>query len=112
MPDGIATFTLAQIVIPAAAGIFGVGAGWAALRSSVKQMHRDIRRLKQHDNLIFGAPESPNPGEPAFVRRSECLQHHDGLIRKVKALENFARWQLQKEGLGPDEVARILNGGQ
>lgn len=110
MPDGIATTALAQIIIPAAAGIFGVGAGWAALRSSVKQMHHDIQRLKMHDHLIFGSPESPNPGVTAFVRREECVTRHEGLAGKVDALERYARWQLQKEGCSPAEVARILNG--
>jgi len=102
--------------ISAAVGtLIGVGVAWGSLRTRVVAMKTEINEIKTKQDTLRGAPI----GMPLFVFRTECdLQRqkcqehvcdeiHD-MGEKLKAVENYVRWEMGQKGLPPDQINRIL----
>lgn len=118
---------VAQIFISGGAGLLGVGIGIGMFKSTVKQIRKDISTIIKKQDVLRGTNDGK--GEPLFVPMTECLtervrclktkddkfglissemkEHHSS----IRALENFARWWMQKEGLTIGEINSILNKG-
>ena len=113
----------AQIFISGGTGLLGVGIGIGVFKSTVKQIRKDILGIMRKQDVLRGE----NDGKaPLYVPFGECLDYRsrcvgikegkftiltDGMKdhhSSIKALDNFARWWMQKEGLTISEINNIL----
>jgi hypothetical protein len=115
---------VAQVFISGGAGLLGVGIGIGMFKSTVKQIRKDIAGIMRKQDILRG--EGNGKGIPLFVpfgecstSRSRCVNIKEGKFEliasemkehhsSIKALENFARWWMQKEGLTISEINNIL----
>lgn len=114
---------LFQMAMSAGAGVMGVGIGIGMFRSTVKQVKEDLEKIKRRQARLRGEDDG---GVPLYMLRSDCKTlRHDcrmdseskmedvvqdllGHTKSIKALDNFARWWMQKEGLKIEDINRIL----
>lgn len=122
---------IAQTIISASAGLFGVGVGVGMFRGTIKQIHSTIKQI-QKDMEIVQYKQRRLRGEdngsiPLYITRNGCFTLREGCEKKynellksvntdlqehkkaIKSLENFARWSMQREGLKIEEINKILN---
>ncbi|MCG2750381.1 MAG: hypothetical protein L6301_00875 [Desulfobacteraceae bacterium] len=114
---------LFQMAMSGGAGIMGVGIGIGMFRSMVTQVKKDLESVKIRQARLRG---EDGGGLPLYMLRSACdavrmqcatnadrrmgevvgalLQH----TNSIKALDNFARWWMRKEGLEINEINKIL----
>jgi len=112
-----------QIMISFGAGLFGVGVGIGMFKSIVNQVKLDLANIKKRQARLRG---EDNGALPVFRTRLNCdiMRAQCGaastdkmqtvvedLIRhakSIRALDNFARWWMQKEGLKIEDINKIL----
>ena len=109
----------AQIFISGGTGLLGVGIGVGILKGTVKQIRKDISGIMRKQDVLRGE----NDGKvPLYVPFGECLDFRSRCVgikegkfailtdemkdhhSSIRALENFARWWMQKEGLTISEI--------
>ena len=114
---------LAQVFISGGAGLVGVGIGIGIFKRDIKQIKKDISGIMRKQDVLRGE----NDGKvPLYVPFGECLDFRSRCVgikegkfailtdemkdhhSSIKALENFARWWMQKEGLTISEINNIL----
>lgn len=121
---------VANLLIAALSGAFGVGVAWATFRLRMRRFDEElvvIRRRQDHlrgEGEFLGAPSMVVLRSDCNGERANCQAH---ICSKIEALgeevdaaassaryfENFARWFLaSKEGLSLPDVNRILNGSR
>lgn len=111
------------MIISFGAGLFGVGIGIGMFKSVVTQVKLDLVKIKKRQARLRG---EDNGGLPVFRTRLNCdimreqcgvaangkmqLVVDDLLVhtRSIRALDNFARWWMQKEGLKIEDINKIL----
>jgi hypothetical protein len=112
-----------QMFITAGAGFLGIGIGIGVFKREITYIKRQLKTIQARQSRLRG---DDNGGLPVFRTRLNCeaLRHqcmnisdskmstvledigeHTGSIR---ALDNFARWWMQKEGLTITEINNIL----
>jgi len=112
-----------QIMISFGAGLFGVGIGIGMFKSVVTQVKLDLVSIKKRQARLRG---EDNGALPVFrtrlncdIMREQCGAASTGKMQTVvedlikhtkaiRALDNFARWWMQKEGLKIDDINKIL----
>lgn len=112
-----------QVFVTACAGFIGVGIGIGVFKREIKQIKLDIIKLTKKQERLRG---EANGDLPVFRTRLNCeaLRHQcmnvsngkmstvmEDLIAHtvaIRALDNFARWWMQKEGLNISEINNIL----
>ena len=125
MPDIMTHLQIIQVTITAAAGTLGVGVGLGIFKNDIRQIKKDLKNVKDRQARLRG---EDNSGVPRYVSLSTCreMRTHCNEDRKaktdclldeldthsvsIKALNNFARWWMQKEGLSIQEINDILKG--
>ena len=116
--------SLAQLIITAGSGLIGVGLGIGMFRGSVNRMRDDLSKVQTRQAKLRG---EDNGQKPVFMSRLDCGEIRANCIagtkddmnkmiadliehtKSIKALDNFARWSMQKEGLRFEEINTILN---
>lgn len=114
---------LIQVVITAASGLVGVGIGIGIFRTDIKQIKADLGTVKLRQAQLRG---ETNGHKPVFMQREDCGTLREACladtkrqmedVRKdllahtssIKALDNFARWSMQRDGLKIEEINVIL----
>ncbi|MBU4317052.1 MAG: hypothetical protein KKF30_07240 [Proteobacteria bacterium] len=114
---------LPQMTMSGGAGIMGLGIGIGMFRSMVTQVKKDLESIKMRQARLRGEDVG---GLPLYMLRSACDavrmqctanaerridEVFDDLIQhanSIKALDNFARWWMQKEGMKIEDINRIL----
>ena len=112
-----------QVMISFGAGLLGVGIGIGMFKSVVNQVKLDLVNIKKRQARLRG---EDNGALPVFrtrlncdIMRAQCgaaatdkmqtvvedLTRH---TKSIRALDNFARWWMQKEGLQIDDINKIL----
>jgi len=115
---------LAQVFISGGAGLVGVGIGIGIFKRDIKQIKKDIDRIIKRQDILRGNDNGKE--RPLYVSLTECIGERARCVgikegkfgeitvemkehrRSIKALENFARWWMQKEGLNIREIQSIL----
>ncbi|MBU4317684.1 MAG: hypothetical protein KKF30_10465 [Proteobacteria bacterium] len=108
----------------AGAGLIGIGVGIGVFRNTIKQIKEEIVSVKAKQSMLRG--EDSGLAAPIYMPRSWCELERtrcglnssvkmekvcDDLIahtESIRALDNFARWWMQKEGLKIEEINAIL----
>ena len=112
-----------QIMVSFGAGLLGVGIGIGMFKSVVNQVKLDLVNIKKRQARLRG---EDNGALPVFrtrlncdIMREQCGTASTGKMQTVvedlikhtkaiRALDNFARWWMQKEGLKIDDINKIL----
>lgn len=126
MTDPLTWVTLVNASISATAGLVGVGIGLGIFRTNIKRNADEIVILRDRQARLRG---EGNGSPSVFMPRGSCLDIRENCAklrltrqdmidndisehtRTIKALENFARWWMQKEGLKIEDINKILAGG-
>jgi len=114
-----------QIFISACSGFFGVGIGIGVFRSTIRQIKTDLAEVIKNQKALRSGHGG---GFPIYMSRITCDEirrscekdREDKAVRviteitthakTIKALENYARWEMQNKGLKIEEVNQILIG--
>lgn len=101
-----------QLFISACSGFLGVGIGIGVFKSSIKQIRKDLTRVMDRQSRLRG---EDNGGYPIYMSKDNCEKHRSRCevgnhTRSIRALENYARWDLQNKGLKIEEINQILMG--
>ena len=95
-------------------GAIGVGVGYGALRTQVRNNTKAIDEFWKRWSRLTGA----ETGKPRYISRFECESSHNKVEKQfkeitinTKALQNYARWQMSSAGVSIAEQNKILNGG-
>lgn len=93
-------------------GVLGVGVGLGVFRGTIKQMKKDLARVMTRQAKLRG---EDNGGKPVFMTATSCKDFREHCAveahgRSIKALENYARWEMQNKGLKIEEINQILMG--
>jgi hypothetical protein len=125
MTDPLTWVTILNAGISGCAGLVGVGIGLGIFRTNIKRNSDEIVVLKGRQARLRG---EGNGNPSVFMPRGHCvdIREHCAKLRitrdratdedlaahskTIKALENFARWWMQKEGLHIEDINRILDG--
>jgi hypothetical protein len=109
-PDDV---VILNAVISAGLGFLGVGVGVGVFKTTISNAVKDIELLKRRQAHIRG---EDNGGIPKYVLGTSCAEHRGNCInvltkqdKAIDALDNFARWWMQKEGLHIEDINKILN---
>ena len=112
-----------QIMVSFGAGLLGVGIGIGMFKSVVNQVKLDLVNIKKRQARLRG---EDNGALPVFRTRLNCdiMRAQCGAVatdkmqtvvedltrhtKSIRALDNFARWWMQKEGLKIDDINKIL----
>ena len=123
MTDIMTHAQIIQIFVSGGAGLLGVGIGIGMFKSTIKQVKDDVQVIRRRQARLRG---EDNGGIPIFVTRDVCRDRRDDCsstsngkmqsvcddlikhTKSIKALDNFARWWMQKEGLAISEINKIL----
>lgn len=113
--------------ISAIAGAFGVGVTWGTMMIKFRQQESRITKVEDRQARLRG---EMNGGTPVYMPQTTCADlrvhcHGDSErtalelaqevvdhSRSIRALENFARWWMQKEGLNITQINDILGVGK
>lgn len=100
-----------QALISICTGFLGIGIGIGIFKGTIRQVKKDIERLDLRQKRLRGEDDG---GKPIFMTAASCLDFRDHceVIKhgySIKALENYARWEMQNKGLKIEEINRILN---
>lgn len=112
-----------QIFISACAGFLGVGIGIGVFKKEIANIKEEVSRLGRRQVRLRGEENGELPIYRTRLNcealRHQCMNVSNGkmelvvqdLLRhtaSIKALDNFARWWMQKEGLNITEINTIL----
>ena len=123
MNEITAHIELIQVFISFGAGLLGVGIGIGMFKSVVTQVKLDLANIKQRQARLRGEDDNNSPvyrtRTNCDIMRSQCavasgskmdVVANDLLAhtKSIRALDNFARWWMQKEGVKIEDINRIL----
>lgn len=103
---------LIQLFISACSGFLGVGIGIGVFKSSIKQVKKDLEKVIVRQAHLRG---EDNGGYPIYMSRVNCENYRSHCevgehTKSIKALERYARYELQSKGLKIEEINQILMG--
>jgi hypothetical protein len=110
---------ISSTLISAASGILGVAVAFGGLKALVGRNTKDVNRLQQDIDTL------DDEHEKRFVPKSECTLTHEGVKSAMSDLdesvkkqrnaqrrfENFALYQLTKDGMSLSEAQGVLENG-
>lgn len=119
----MADLSVVHYLITAITGAFGVGVGWSTIKFKLGSIEKRIVNVEKKQATLRGE----NGGEPLIVSPKQCLSLRHAChgeidktsvdlaekalvnAKRIKRLENYARWTLQDRGIPLREIDSILD---
>lgn len=115
--------SVVHYLITAITGAFGVGVGWSTVKLKLGSIEKRVSIVERKQAILRGEDGE----EPLIMTPKQCLglRHtchgeidktsvdlaEKALVnaKRIKRLENYARWTLQDKGLPLDKIDAILD---